>query len=268
MRPYLPAVVAALLLAGPAGARGQCAPSPGGASSTTQRRVDSPELAEAERLNAQVLAFYKDRKFDKALPLAERVLSIREQALGPDHALVASALRNLSLILWEKGKHREAQSAYERFLTTYEKAVGSDTAKLGAAYDSYVCLLVMSGRKDEALEVQKRVYKFDNGFAYDESVNSPDKKLAGGGLMVGRLINSPAPVYPAEAKSARLSGSVVMKVTADETGRVLAVHTLCGHPLLAKGAEESIRRARYKPTLVAGKPAKVTGIAIYNFVLQ
>lgn len=268
MKRYLATLFAGLLLVFSAIAQSQPGISQDNVQSTAQSR-NAQDLAEAEQLNAQVVALFNDRKYDKALPLAERVLAIREQALGPNHPLVASALRTLAEILFAKGKRKEAVTAYERYLGIAEKVYGKDSPSLIDPLDRFVCLLVYGGQAFEALEVQKRLYKIENGFEYDESSTRLDKaRLAGGGLMLGKLIGSPAPVYPAEAKSARITGSVIMKVTVDEAGKVLAVDTLCGHPLLAKGAEESIRRARYTPTLVGGKPVKVIGIARYNFVLR
>jgi TonB family protein len=265
---YLAALLAGLLLAFPRGA--QCRPGPSqDAGQSEAQSQNAPDLAEAEQLNAQVASLLRDRKYDKALPLAERVLAIREQVLGPDHPLVARALRHLAEILFAKGKRKEAVTTYERYLGIAEKVVGKDSPNLVEPLDHYVCLLVFGGQPFEALEIQKRLYRIENGFDYDESSSKLDKaRLAGGGLMLGQLIGSPAPIYPAEAKSARITGAVIMKVTVDETGKVVAVNTLCGHPLLAKGAEESIRKARYRPTLVGGRPVKVVGIARYNFVLQ
>lgn len=268
VRRYLATLFGGLLLAFPANAQVQPGLPQDKVQSTAQSQ-NAPDLAEAEQLNAQASSLFNDRKYDKALPLAERVLAIREQALGPDHPLVASALRNLAEILFAKGKRKEAVTTYERYLGIAEKVFGNDSPSLIESLDHYICLLVFGGQAFEALEVQKRLYRIENGFEYDESSTKLNKaRLAGGGLMAGKLIGSPAPVYPAEAKSARIAGSVIMKVTVDEAGRVIAVNTLCGHPLLAKGAEESIRRARYMPTLVGGKPVKITGVARYNFVLQ
>lgn len=201
-------------------------------------------------MNAQVLSLYKEGRYDKALPLAERVLSIREKALGPDNVLVASALRNLALVLWNKGRRKEAQATYERFLSTYEKAVGADSPKLVEAYDAYVCLLAIGGQKEEALKIERRLYKLENGFDYDRL-----------------FVDLPAPGYPAEAKLARITGPVVMKVTVDESGKVVGVNTLCGQPVLAEEAKKAISKARAKPVVVAGKPVKVNIIVTYNFAL-
>lgn len=84
--------------------------------------------------------------------------------------------------------------------------------------------------------------------------------------MIAKIVKLPRPTYLAEAKQAGVSGSVVFKITVDETGKVVSVKALSGHPLLVKGAEQSIQQAQYKPTVVSGQPVKVMGIAIYNFV--
>src|SRR5262245_19538241 len=58
--------------------------------------ANAKELAEAQRLNAEVERLYKQGKYGEALPLAERALSLEEQILGPDHPDVATALNNLA----------------------------------------------------------------------------------------------------------------------------------------------------------------------------
>ncbi|HEX8174637.1 MAG TPA: tetratricopeptide repeat protein [Pyrinomonadaceae bacterium] len=235
----------------------------GSAQDTTQ----SPELAEAQELNNQVLELYKQGKYDKALPLAERVLSIREKVLGADHLLVASSLLNLAEIYVARGKKKEAIAKYQRLIAIYEKNFGTDNPEIVKALDRYVCLLVNVGQRDEALSIQKRIYKIDNGFEYDESNKRADRNLEMAGIIAGSSISSPPPKYLPEAKSQRVTGSVIFKVTVDESGKVVAVTPICGHPLLIKGAEQAIWNSRYQPTMVAGKPVKVTGIAIYNFAL-
>ncbi|MCA1591895.1 MAG: hypothetical protein LC754_04420, partial [Acidobacteria bacterium] len=44
--------------------------------------------AEANRLNAQVVKLYAEGKYAEALPLAIRVLEIRDQGLESEHPLV------------------------------------------------------------------------------------------------------------------------------------------------------------------------------------
>lgn len=115
--------------------------------------------------------------------------------------------------------------------------------------------------------MQKRIYKLDNKFDFTETGKQITKNMEMAGLSSGSGIDLPAPTYLQSAKAQGISGSVLYKVNTDEKGEVTNVKTLCGHPLLVQGSEGAIRRAKYKPTVVAGSAVKVTFIAIYNFVL-
>ena len=88
-----------------------------------------------------------------------------------------------------------------------------------------------------------------------------------GGLLNGKAISKPQPVYPRAAKAARVSGTVYVHVILDESGRVISAEAVSGPPLLQEVAVEAARAARFSPTLVSGQPVKVSGIISYNFLL-
>ena len=244
-------------------------------SSSVKQNVTSgpsnpaPELAEAEELNGQVMALYHAGEYDKALPLANRVLLIREKFLGPDHWLVAEALRNLAELYSAKDKPEKAITAYQRYLTVFEKTIDAYGPEMVEVLNRYVCLLLDDGRedakRDTALEIQKRLYKIENGFDFNESDNLPAKRLATGGLLINKRIKSATPLYPRDFMNSRLSGLMLVKMKADELGNVISAKTVCGYPGFARAAEEATLKARYAPTLVSGKPVRVTGLAIYKF---
>jgi TonB family protein len=231
-----------------------------------QSGVQSSEVKEAEQLSAQVVKLYQARKFDEALPLAERALALREKALGAENELVAHALRNLAEVLLAKKRNKEAEATYDRYLSVYGKVLGENNSNFISALDRYLCLLVDINRMDKAIEIQKQLYKLDNKFDYKDETLTPTKNPKLGSLLSGKFVNLPKPNYPAEAKQAGISGFVIFKITVDETGKVVDAKALCGHPLLVKGAETTIRQTQYKPTIVSGQPVKVVGIAILNFV--
>jgi TonB family protein len=85
-------------------------------------------------------------------------------------------------------------------------------------------------------------------------------------VLNGRAISLPKPSYPREAYYARASGTVVVKVTIDETGKVIEAKAICGHPLLVDSAIAAARSAKFTPTLLDGKAVKVTGTINYNFL--
>jgi protein TonB len=89
-----------------------------------------------------------------------------------------------------------------------------------------------------------------------------------GGVLNGKAINLPKPSYPAIAKAAHASGTVVVQVLIDENGNVVSANAVSGHPLLIQAAVSAARQARFSPTKLSGQPVKVTGVIQYNFVAQ
>lgn len=87
-----------------------------------------------------------------------------------------------------------------------------------------------------------------------------------GGVLNGKALELPKPVYPIIARAAHASGTVVVQVLIDEEGNVVAAHAVEGHPLLQAAAVNAARQARFSPTTMEGEPVKVTGVIQYNFV--
>jgi TonB family protein len=57
-----------------------------------------------------------------------------------------------------------------------------------------------------------------------------------------------------------------VEVTIDENGNVISAKAVSGHPLLQSAAVAAARLAKFKPTLLEGKPVKVIGVIVYSFV--
>jgi len=95
-----------------------------------QNATDSPELAEASNLSKQVAALYGQREYSEALPLARRVIALREKALGRDHELVAIALHNLGQIYFALTRYSDAEDAYSTSLAIREKKLGDASPSL------------------------------------------------------------------------------------------------------------------------------------------
>jgi TonB family protein len=96
----------------------------------------SPELIEASKLSAQVVQYHKEGKYEEALPLAKRVVEIREKVLGDKDTLVGDAHANLASIYVGKKKLYEAASSFRSALKIYEKAYGTDSPKLCGVLDN------------------------------------------------------------------------------------------------------------------------------------
>jgi len=97
---------------------------------------------------------------------------------------------------------------------------------------------------------------------------TPLRAPISGGVLNGKAISLPKPAYPPIARAAHAAGTVVVQVTIDENGNVIAAHAVSGHPLLQGAAVGAARQARFSPTKLSGQPVKVTGVIQYNFVAQ
>jgi TonB family protein len=77
------------------------------------------------------------------------------------------------------------------------------------------------------------------------------------GTVAGMLVKKVEPVYPLEAKVARLEGTVVLRAIIDTTGEVAAVGAISGPPLLKSAAVEAVRQWEFRPYAVNGEPVEV-----------
>ena len=77
------------------------------------------------------------------------------------------------------------------------------------------------------------------------------------GAATGMLLKKVPPVYPLEAKVARVQGTVVLSATIAKTGAVSEVNVVSGPPLLQSAAVDAVRQWQYKPYSVNGEPVEV-----------
>lgn len=308
-----------------------------------ENQATTADLAEATRLSQLVVSLHKQGKFDEALPLAKRVLEIRQKILGSEHELVGRASENLGSLYLAKKQYNEAAKAFQRSVSVYEKvngpfdpkladvlddlawssygagdtvkaedclqralairkkAAGPDSSEAGEALymlgmfyqktgrhsravdslkgalaikektlglnhkevadllEKCACSMRSNGEKREAAEMQKRAA----AIRYPRAPNAP----VVGGVLQGAARVRVEPVYPAVAKHERISGTVIVEVTVDETGRVLNARSVCGPDLLVEASLDAARKWQFTPTLLSGQPVKVIGTITFNFNL-
>lgn len=115
--------------------------------------------------------------------------------------------------------------------------------------------------------------------------NEAPKEIKGG-ILNGKAVSLPKPVYSEEAKAAGLEGVVRVNVLIDELGNVISAEVLGNkigkitqspdgkteniemelpHPLLADAARQAALSAKFSPTMLSGVPVKVGGVIVYNF---
>ena len=96
-------------------------------------------------------------------------------------------------------------------------------------------------------------------------------RLAATAVRVGGAVRNPvktkdvAPVYPAVAKSARVSGTVQVELTIDADGKVADWRVVKSVPLLDQAALDAVKQWEYTPTRVKGVAVPVIINVMINF---
>jgi TonB family protein len=87
------------------------------------------------------------------------------------------------------------------------------------------------------------------------------------GVAQGMAISKVPPIYPADAKAARIQGSVVISVTIGKDGNIQSEHLVSGHPLLAPAAMDAVKQWKYRPYILNGNSVEVDTQITVNFKL-
>lgn len=309
----------------------------------------SAALQEANKLNVEMINLFKAKKYDEALPLAKKILEIREKELGKAHLSVAQAWRNLAFIEQRRGKSGEAEDAFKNALEIYEKIQplsiadekilaellevvatyqgnegdfdkaqgkieralqlsektnGKDSLETGRillklaqiyefkfqyekaaplllrslaikinklgresdetrfVYSNAFCALTKTGQLEEAKNLTQD---------FDPPLTEFGRKISKmetikGGVVNGKALSLPRPAYPRGAAAKGISGAVQVQVTIEQTGRVIFACAIKGAKELHLASEIAAYNSKFAPTQLEGKPVRVTGVIVYNFV--
>ena len=120
-------------------------------------------------------------------------------------------------------------------------------------------------------------------FAIASSAQETPKKV-NGGIVNGKAVKLPIPEYPESAKAMKASGLIAVAIEIDEAGNVVSAKAdlndqrerrdvdgtkldpLPADPSLRDAAERAAWEAKFSPTMLGGKPVRITGTLIFNFL--
>ena len=209
---------------------------------------------------------YQRGSFNKTEDSYQRALQIRETIDGPETASVAKSVLNLAEFYQLRDNYKKAETMYQRLVLLRKKSSFTNPQGLVEALDRYACLLRKTQRRAEAAELEARAFgpppgpPGDSGFYDDAGIEA--------NVLNGKAISLPRPAYPAEARAARASGTVTVRVTIDETGNVIRACAVSGPRLLMRESEAAAYRSKFTPTKLSGMPLKVMGVITYNYVMR
>ena len=86
---------------------------------------------------------------------------------------------------------------------------------------------------------------------------TPQRIRVGGQVEAASLVNKVEPVYPPIAKTAHVSGTVVLRAIIGKDGGIRELQFVSGPPLLMKAAMDAVKAWRYKPTTLNGEAVEV-----------
>jgi peptidyl-prolyl cis-trans isomerase A (cyclophilin A) len=85
----------------------------------------------------------------------------------------------------------------------------------------------------------------------------PKRVNISGGVAQGLLSYKQSPVYPIDAKNARVSGTVVLSAIIGTDGTVKDLQVVSGPDMLQQAALDAVKEWRYRPYLLNGQPVEV-----------
>ncbi len=93
----------------------------------------------------------------------------------------------------------------------------------------------------------------------EKTNGKPSRIGVGGNVEAAKLVNKIQPIYPGNAKSAGVQGTVVLHAVIGKDGKPLSLRVMNGQidPDLARSAVEAVNQWRYTPTLLNGEPIEV-----------
>jgi tetratricopeptide (TPR) repeat protein len=210
------------------------------------------------------LAFIKyQKRIDSAENLYETALHWREKTDGADSIKAARSLSALANISYWKKDYKKSAALFQRLLEISAKNLGSADQETSLVYRRTECAYRKAGREAD-FEPLKEKFAFKAPAAPDPSQRP---NFISGGVVNGKATNLAQPAYPADAKAVRAGGKVEVQIMIDEKGDVIfACGVNSAHPALIESTEAAAYRSKFAPTILQGRPIRVFGTVIYNFV--
>jgi periplasmic protein TonB len=99
-------------------------------------------------------------------------------------------------------------------------------------------------------------------------VATPQRVRVSQGVTQGLLVRRVNPTYPTLARTARISGKVLLQAQISKSGEIQNLQVISGHPMLIQAALEAVRQWKYRPYYLNGEPVEVDTTIEVNFTLS
>jgi protein TonB len=90
----------------------------------------------------------------------------------------------------------------------------------------------------------------------------------GGNIRQPRKIRDVRPVYPEEARAAKVQGVVIIEARIATDGSIVDARILRSIPMLDQAALDAVRQWQFEPTHLNGAPVEVIMTVTVNFLTE
>lgn len=126
--------------------------------------------------------------------------------------------------------------------------------------------LLASQIADSQTKVKQQKSKFPDEKSFILSCSSSMTSMSQTKVLNSKAIKLVKPLYPKELLEERKRGSVNVWVNINEKGEVVSAAAVSGDTSFRQLAVEAVKKSLFKRFVRCGKPVKVAGTVIYNFI--
>ena len=215
------------------------------ASCTPALAQDSP-LERAKELQKETELLYQQGKYAEAIIPAKKLLALCEEALGPEHPVVAGILDNLVALYKASGDYAAAAVLYERILETKESQLGPAHPDVATILNNMGMLHRTTGDPARARPLLERALKIRED---SYGLNHPAVAVSLNNL-AGLLVSS------GDHAAARPLYKRALKISEESLGP--------DHPILAKGLNNLASSLQTTGDYVAARPLYERALKIFE----
>ncbi len=211
--------------------------------------------------NNIALSQFWDKKYDESILNYLKVIELSEIKFGKESKELVSPTLDIANTY---SKDKQTEKADEYYLKNTQLALKYfDRGSIEVLRIEFLRTRNCNQKK-ELNDLYKNARK--ELFSKLGKQDSPETISAG--VVNGKAILLARPIYPAEAKEKRLSGSVSVNILTDVEGNVVLAQAECGKGVLGDSAENAALQSKFSPTLLNGKRVRISGTVTYNFVAR
>jgi len=221
-------------------------------------------------LDSLAIALTLDKRKEEAEPIFTQAVANAEKVFGKETKETLPSLKSLTdFYIYTKQYDRADEVFLKRYLIRHILIQKKDAGETDEIWDDRHCYMSQHFSREENIQ---RTNAFDEKVRaqriarFGDTLPFKPGATINGGVINGKAISLPKPKYPAQARSARVSGTVSVKVVIDEAGTVVKARAFCGHALLHDVTQAAAMKAKFSPTTLNGQPVKVSGVITYAFV--